>query len=205
MVAPGRLPDFIMKLVSAMASNPCTETIAPLHMIMGILNGSPRLLNEIPDEIMANLQLELTKPLRNMEDHMGILMSLATFARISSTQSEHQSPLKKHGSEPPAWLLNIQHFFGPKRGQKTLDLVVLRVILACSSSSSFTPSQAADSIRLAVSIVDNIDRDQKISWVASGSSKVAKLCDKVVRDGLDREVQLMVCFLVVHIPCLIFV
>ena len=142
---------------------------------------------------MFNLQLEFTKTLRNMEDHMGILLSLATFARIISAQNNSGIALNQGKIEPPVWLSNIQHFFGSKRGQKTLDLVALRVILACSSSSStLTPYQAAESIRLAVTIIDNIDVGQKNAWVASGSSKITKLCDKVLRDGLDREIQLMV-------------
>lgn len=177
-----------------MAGNPCAETVAPLHSLMSSLDGSSSLLDDIPEDVMTKLQLEFTKTLRNMEDHMGILMSLATFARIASAQSHSQNlQQQQHGSEPPSWLLNIQHFFGPKRGQKTLDLVVLRVILACSSNSSFlTPSQAAESIRLAVSIIDAIEPSQKDAWVSNGSSKLAKLCDKVVRDGLEREIQLMV-------------
>lgn len=159
---------------------------------MNMLSGSAGLLKEIPEEIMSHLQHELTKTLRNMEDHMGILMSLATFARIASIQPDYLK-FSKRETEPPAWLLNIQHFFGSKRGQKTLDLVVLRVILACSSNSgSLTTSQAAKSIGLAISIVDAIDLSQRNAWVASGSSKIAKLCDKVVRDGLDRDTQLMV-------------
>ncbi|KAJ5572548.1 hypothetical protein N7450_009532 [Penicillium hetheringtonii] len=192
-VLPGRLASFITKLVTNMAANPSAETVTPLHSLMNLWNdGSSAFLNDISEEVMFNLQLEFTKTLRNMEDHMGILLSLATFARIVSAQQNSGIVRNQCGSETPVWLSNIQHFFGPKRGQKTLDLVALRVILACSSSSgSLSPSQAAESIRLAVSIIDTIDVSQKDAWVASGSSKIAKLCDKVLRDGFDREIQLM--------------
>ncbi|KAJ5111119.1 hypothetical protein N7532_001654 [Penicillium argentinense] len=189
-VLPGRVAGFLAKLVASMAGSPCAETVAPLHTLVSTLQASPRLFHEIPDDIMSNLQVEFTKTLRNMDDHMGILLSLATFARIASTQS--RSPRYQQGSEPPTWLLNIQHFFGPKRGVKTLDLVVLRVILACSSSStSLTPAQAEESIRLSISIIDTIGPEQKNAWISAGSSKIAKLCDKIARDGLDRGIQLM--------------
>lgn len=189
MVAPARLAGFITKLVHVMAGNPCAETLAPLHSLMNTLQTSPRILNEVPSEVMSNLQFEFTKTLRNLDDHMGNLLCLATFARIASTQKGHRH--NQHGPEPPSWLLNIQHFFGPKRGLKTLDLVVLRVILACSSNCNLPPMQAAESIRLAICVLDAVEREQKDAWVSNNLSKIAKLCEKVAKDGLDRETQVM--------------
>ena len=150
---------------------------------------SPRILNEVPSEVMSNLQFEFTKTLRNLDDHMGNLLCLATFARIASNQKSHRH--NQHGLEPPSWLVNIQHFFGAKRGLKTLDLVVLRVILACSSNCNLPPIQAAESIRLAICVLDAVELEQKDAWVSNNSSKIAKLCEKVAKDGLDRETQVM--------------
>jgi hypothetical protein len=174
-----------------MAANPGAETIAPLYALMTGLQGSLNFINEVPPEIMSNLQLEFTKTLRNLDDHMGNLLGLATFARISTT---HRNQLDKHhGAGTASWLLNIQHFFGPKRGMKTLDLVVLRVILACSSNcNNLTPAQAAESIRLAICIADAVEPDQKNCWISGNSSKIAKLCEKVARENLNREIQVMV-------------
>lgn len=173
-----------------MAARPCAETVAPLHTLMSSLGSSSRILDEVPTEVMSNLQLEFTKTLRNLDDHMGNLLCLAAFAQVTSTRDA--STANQHGPEPPSWLLNIQHFFGPKRGLKTLDLVVLRVILACSANcNNLTPSQAAESIRLAICIADAVGPAQKESWIAANSSKIAKLCEKVSRDGLDREIQVM--------------
>lgn len=174
-----------------MAENPCVETVAPIHALISGLKSSPRILNEISSEVMSNLQLEFTKTLRNLDDHMGNLLCLATFAQIATalgTTSQNQ-----HGSET-LWLLNIKHFFGQKRGLKTLDLVVLRVILACSSSCNLAPPEAAESIRLAICITDTIEPEQKQAWMASNSPKIAKLCEKAVRDGLYGQTQTMVSY-----------
>ncbi|CAI7625521.1 unnamed protein product [Penicillium discolor] len=187
-VPPARIAPFITKLVGMMAENPCVETVTPIHGLISGLKGSPRILNDIPFEIMSNLQLEFTKTLRNLDDHMGNLLCLATFAQIAtalSTTSQNQ-----HGSDSP-WLLNIKHFFGQKRGLKTLDLVVLRVILACSSSCNLAPPDAAESIRLAICIADAIEPEQKQVWMAGNSLKIAKLCEKAVRDGLYGQTQAM--------------
>ncbi|KAJ6111937.1 hypothetical protein N7523_007998 [Penicillium sp. IBT 18751x] len=198
-VAPARLASFITKLIHVMARKPCAKTLAPLHSLMNTLQTSPRILDEIPSEVMSNLQTELTKTLRNIDDHMGNLLCLATFARIASNQKSHRHI--QHGLEPPSWLLNIQHFFGAKRGLKTLDLVVLRVILACSSNCNLPPSQAAESIRLAICVSDAVELEQKDAWVLNNSSKIAKLCEKVAKDGLDRESQVMgVTFLLSLLP-----
>ncbi|KAI2786433.1 hypothetical protein POX_g08818 [Penicillium oxalicum] len=186
-VPPARLAGFISKLVSIIAANPQAQTIAPLHTLMIGIRGSPSLLDEIPTEVMSNMQTELTKTLRNLDDHMGNLLGLATFAEISSSQRK-----SANGRGIQSWLMNAHDFFGPRRGMKTLDLVVLRVILACSSNcNSLTPSQAAESIRLAVCIADAVDPDVKSSWISQNASKIAKLCEKVSRDNSKREIQIM--------------
>lgn len=199
-ILPARLAGFITKLVSIMASRPCAETVAPLHTLVSSLGSSSGILDEVPTEVMSNLQLEFTKTLRNLDDHMGNLLCLAAFARLASPRNANTR--NQHGPEPPSWLLNIQHFFGSKRGLKTLDLVVLRVILACSANCNrLTPFLAAESIRLAICIADAVDPAQRDAWIAGNSSKVAKLCEKVSRDGLDREIQVVgVAFLLSLLP-----
>jgi hypothetical protein len=122
---------------------------------------------------------------------MGNLLCLATFAKIASArETDHPS---QHGQQPPLWLLNIKHFFGPKRGLKTLDLVVLRVIFASSATcNNLTPAKAVESVRLAICIADVVEPEQKSVWISANRPKIAKLCDKVVRSGIDREIQIMV-------------
>ncbi|RJE21573.1 hypothetical protein PHISCL_06093 [Aspergillus sclerotialis] len=194
-ISPARLSPFILSLINRMGESPSGETISPLYKLMTGLQSSPGVLNEIPCETMATFQTELTRTLRNLEDHMGNLLCLATFARIANADIQH-------GPQPPSWLENIQHFFDPKRGLKTLDLVVLRVILACSARcSGLSVRNAAESVRLAIEVCDRVDTDRKQAWIAANSSKIAKLCEKVTREGIDHEVQLMgITFLVSLLP-----
>ncbi|KAJ5639522.1 uncharacterized protein N7484_007384 [Penicillium longicatenatum] len=200
LVPPARLANLITCFVTAMARTPNADTIAPLHTLMNGLQGCSLLQHDVPTEVMSNMQVEFTKTLRNLDDHMGNLLCLATFARIASIRTVGFT--NKHGPEVPSWLLNIRQFFGPKRGLKTLDLVVLRVILACSSNcNNLTPPQAAESIQLAICIADAIEPEQKQAWISGNSSKIAKLCEKVARDGLDREIQMIgVAFLLSLLP-----
>lgn len=140
---------------------------------------------------MSSIQVELTKTLRNLADHMGNLLSLATLANLASLQGKLSN--QESRSSTPLWLQSVSHFFGPKRGLKTMDLVVLRVILACSDScSELTPVQAAESICLAIQICDRVEPEQKEAWNAANPSKIAKLREKVMRSGIDRGVQILV-------------
>ncbi|CAG8291933.1 unnamed protein product [Penicillium olsonii] len=196
-VPPARIATLISRLVSVMVADPCMDSVTPIHALITGLKGSPQVLNDVPSEIMSGLQLEFTKTLRNLDDHMGNLLCLSTFAQITTARLTEQH---QHGSERQ-WLLNIKQFFGPKRGIKTLDLVVLRAILACSSSCNLGPQDAAASIRLAIDISDAIEPAQKQAWIASNSAKVTKLCEKAAKDGLDPGIQKMaVCFLHALLP-----
>ncbi|GLA58048.1 hypothetical protein AtubIFM54640_005852 [Aspergillus tubingensis] len=187
---PARLTQFMEKMIRTMGEDPRAENILPLNQISNGIKRSPRLLEEIPSEVMASLQVELTKTLRNLSDHMGNLLCLATFARMAS--------LEDPGTEKgcvrfvPSWLQSVNHFFGPKRGLKTLDLVVLRVILACSDScSDLTVDKSAESIRLAIEICDRVEPEQRESWVKANGSKIAKLREKITRSGIDSGVQML--------------
>lgn len=188
---PARLAGLVTKLVHKVAKSPSVESIRPLYKLMTGIQGSPRILYDIPSEAMSTLQGELLKTLRKMDDHMGNLLCLAIFAGIASSQKLDLD--YEHGPQPPTWLQNARHFFGPKRGLKTLDLVVLRVILACSAScNNLSPHEAAESVQLAIDVCDTVEPEQKQVWISGNSSKIAKLYEKVTREGINHEVQLMV-------------
>ncbi|GAD92284.1 hypothetical protein NFIA_070450 [Paecilomyces variotii No. 5] len=193
-VLPARVSTFVERLVQKMVDIPSADTIYPLHQVTSSMHGSSSLLEAFSDETMANFQTECTKILRNLDDHMGNLLCLATFARIAAARI----PKNYTGNDNlPGWLQNIRQFFGPKRASKTLDLVVLRVILACSSSFNMSPKEAIQSVRLAMEICDTIDSDQRRAWLEKNTSRVAKLCEKLRREGIDRKLQVMgIAFLV---------
>ncbi|PYH44921.1 uncharacterized protein BP01DRAFT_341674 [Aspergillus saccharolyticus JOP 1030-1] len=187
---PARLASFLTSVTGQLSENPCSQNILPLHRISYGLRTSPRALLEVPTEIMSSIQIELTKTLRNLADHMGNLLSLATLANLALLQGKLSN--EEIRASTPMWLQSVNHFFGPKRGLKTMDLVVLRVILACSDScSDLTPSQAAESICLAIQICDRVEPEQKEAWNSVNQSKIAKLREKVTRTGIDRGVQIL--------------
>ncbi|KAL5332830.1 hypothetical protein BJX70DRAFT_96987 [Aspergillus crustosus] len=198
-IPPASLAVFVMQMIEKLRMNPCADTVRPLYLVSSCLQSSG-VLFELPLDLMSCFQSELTKTLRNLDDHMGNLMCLATFARIAFTERGYSKADK--GLSMPSWLQNTKHFFGQKRGLKTLDLVVLRVILACSSScGNLTDEQAGESIRLAIEICDSVGNGQRENWIESNSVKLTKLVEKISRDGIDHGVQILgVSFLVSLIP-----
>lgn len=189
-IPPASLAPFVMQMIERMRVNPCADTVRPLYLVSSCLQASG-VLFELPLDVMTCFQTELTKTLRNLEDHMGNLLCLASFARLGFCKSWNAET--ENGADAPTWLQNIRHFFGPKRGLKTLDLVVLRVILACSSNyGNLTVQQSAESIRLAISICDGVDKAQRECWIKGNSIKLAKLLEKVTRNGIDHSVQILV-------------
>ncbi|KAL2808385.1 hypothetical protein BJX63DRAFT_35689 [Aspergillus granulosus] len=179
-VPPASLAPFVMKMVKRMKESPSEDNVRSLYLISSCLMG---IMHELPHEVMPCLQRELTKTLRDLKDHMGNLLCLATFARLASSSTS---------VDTPSWLQSIKDFFGPKRGLKTLDLVVLRVILACSSScDGLTAEQSAESIRLAITICNGVDMAQRLCWIEGNSLKIAKLVEKATRTGIDQRVQML--------------
>ncbi|KAL4805532.1 hypothetical protein BDV18DRAFT_141187 [Aspergillus unguis] len=188
-IPPASLAPFVMQMIEGMKVKPCVETVRPLYLISSCLQATG-VLYELPEEVMSSFQIELTKTLRNLNDHMGNLLCLATFARLVSFQCGND-PTDK-GLETPTWLQSIKHFFGEKRGLKTLDLVVLRVILACSSNyGNLTAEESAESIRLAISICESVDKPQRKCWIEGNSVKLAKLHEKINREGIDYRVKML--------------
>lgn len=186
---PARVSTFIERLVGKMVDNPSAETIYPLYHVISGMHGSSSLLAAFSEETMANFQTECSKILRNLNDHMGNLLCLAMFARIAAARVPKNCTINDNF---PAWLQNIRQFFGPKRASKTLDLVVLRVILACSSNFNLSSKEAIESVRLAMEICDAVDADQRQVWIENNTARVAKLCEKLRREGIDRKLQVMV-------------
>ena len=215
-----------------MVQNPCTDTALSLYRLMSGIHAT--ILEVLPEETLTSFQTECKRALRNLDDHMGNLLCLATFAKIaapfteraaiasSSRREEVASPLDatpegKHasnqeqnstiaasekgekreenkGEEHSPWLCSILQFFGPKHGMKTLDLVVVRVILACSSSSTLSIPESMHGIQLAKQICDAVEPAQRDTWVRNNGAKLVKLCEKVLRTGIDSKVQTMVWF-----------
>lgn len=165
----------------------------------------------MPPDLLIELQEHLLNILRALEaaDHSANLLCLAILAKLASADltnleslgqplgSDVSPPDTSSSSEPNrASVVNCssaKHFFTAKRASKTLDLVVLKVILACSRSCSLSSSEIIESLQLSEEIVDAVDKDEKRTWMLKNSFKSRKLLDKVLRPDIDIGVRCVVC------------
>lgn len=146
------------------------------------------LLQLMPESLMSTFQRESTMILKSLNDPLATLLSLATFARIRRLWK----PKNDSGTQPQ-WLEKICLVFGPKSSNKTLDLVIIGAIMACSSSSTnLAPSERVLLVRLAIEICHEIDEELRKTWLKAHSQKLVKLCEKVKRTDIDPELRVLV-------------
>lgn len=167
------------------------------------------LLNIFPADLVIRLQENLLRILRALEatDHSTNLLCLAIFAKLASIEPAHLqtsaqplwfdkilspnvlSPDASPSNEPGSKLLgscgSAKQFFTSKRASKTLDLVVLKAVLACSCSCTLSSSEIIESLKISAEIVDAVDKDEKRTWMLNNSTKIRKLLGKILRPDID--------------------
>ena len=158
----------------------------------------------MPADLVIGLQENLLRILRALEatDHSANLLCLAIFAKFASTEPTNLQTLDRPRSsdnilspdvspsnESIPGLLgscgSAKQFFTSKRACKTLDLVVLKVILACSCSCSLPSSEITESLKISEEIVDAVGKDEKRIWILKNSTKVRKLHEKILRPDIN--------------------
>lgn len=188
---PASASHFLTRLLDKTLEMPCADTIKPIYRVLSGV-GAP-LLDTLPPGLVARLQEQFKKMLQtvDLEDHVSNLYCLAVLAVMSSSQrpstliSEHDSspPLARELSsavkQPDSYRVARQ-YFTLKRATKTLDLVVLKVIFACSKSCALSPPAVLESLELSNTIIEAVDVSDRQQWMTHDRSKFRKLVEKIV-------------------------
>ena len=191
---PANVPGFVLQLLESAVALPSCKTLRPLYKV--VRGAGSGMLEILPPRMLLQLQSQLIKLLRNLDDHMASLLCLvicstlcsnSSSVRCLASDSEHalSSQDDQTRSEPstPQETLDVYHpvrqFFNAKKGFKTIEFVVLRAILSCSSRSDMHFAQAVESLELAKDILKSIDTLQKSQWIEKNSVKVRKLHEKI--------------------------
>lgn len=148
-------------------------------------------------EMLQKVKIEL-------EGNCANLFCLAMLALISGGQisnprenqeeSSSSPPMAARSTvEPAAGRFEAQHFFVSKRAPKILDLVVLKMIYACSKSCKLSSQEIVESLQLSNVILEAIDQADRAIWMEKNQAKFSKLIEKVVSPIQSPEVLSMVC------------
>ena len=185
---------------------PLAENIRPLYSILSGIGFN--FLDILPMDIVNRFQSQLIKILKSLEveDHsanlicLAILANIASQANIISTASVGSymphATLSRRQDVPPSEdpYQPARQFFTAKRASKTLDLVVLKVILSCSRNCSLRLDEVMESLSLSQEIIDAVPCSERSSWMERNGGKVRKLSEKILRHDIDREVECAVGF-----------
>ncbi|KAL8854915.1 MAG: hypothetical protein Q9221_000422 [Calogaya cf. arnoldii] len=144
-------------------------------------------------EMLQKVKIEL-------EGNCANLFCLAILAVISSRDSLDPRQEREKSShlasataarstvETVAGRSEARQFFVSKRAPKTLDLVVLKMIYACSKSCKLSIPQIVESLQLSNVILKAIDEEDRATWMEKNQSKVGKLIEKVTSHAHSPEV-----------------
>lgn len=143
--------------------------------------------------------IEVLTKLINLDsdNHLASLLCLAVLAKFSSRpgateeslSNVQSSPNDKIGPESADRFFPARKFFSSRRAPKTLDLVVIKAITACSQSCQLSTHEIVESLKLSREILVAFDEKEKSSWLAGNVRKTKKLYEKILRVGIEEKVQ----------------
>lgn len=172
-----------------------------------ILSGlTPKFLDVVPFDSVSRLQDQLIGILRGLavEAHSSNLLCLAILAKLAfahlpmgkllpTSNSSSLLQIIPSSDEPPFATPDryqpARQFFNTSRASKTLDVVVLKVILTCSRSCDLCSTEIVESLKLSEEIVDAICIEEKKLWISKNGAKSKKLYEKILRSDIERGVQ----------------
>ena len=193
---PLNAPAFNMKCLGRAVRTLSSETIRPVYLLLSGLDSV--YLDSMPLNIVSSLQSQMILVLSKLDsdDHLASLLCLAVLAKFSSMpgdmenfgpnlQSLVQDETGLHSADR---FLPARKFFS-SRVPKTLDLIVIKAITACSQSCRLKVHEVVESLKLSIEIVDTLDEKEKTHWQAGNVRKINKLYEKVLRSGIEAKVQ----------------
>lgn len=209
---PAVLPQFVARILTTALEAPSVDNIKMISTLMS--STTIGLLDITHADLLTRLQDQMILMLRGSEaeDPSANLRCLFILAKIASLESVHPEimhlPLQTadNRSSPKATSAindatskfvgkygHAKQFFVAKRAFKTLDLVVLKAILACSRGCGLSSNDTIDSLNLSAEIIDFIGPVERGAWRSKNAIKEKKLCEKIMRPEIDTRVRCAVC------------
>lgn len=183
---PASLSRFIASLTKKAVCTGSAESLDLIYILLKAGSGSSSARLAISP--LADLQQQLLEYLRRSDD--TILQYLGFLALIQEELRRNaELAIKPAPGEDPEDAVNKsfpKHDYFTKKAHKTLDFVVLKVIVAFSEDD-----KAAD-VKVAIDVMNAIRATMRSSWLEKKPATVRKVCEKVRRPGLDPQTKLWV-------------
>ena len=203
---PASAPAFVASLFKRAVNAPSIDNIRPIHKVLtGI---GPSLLDAVHTTIITDLQDELKSIVhREVQDPSLSLTSLAILALLTprdhltnSRVKAFQSHTSQIDSVDKLSSNNERHsaqryFSTLKWAAKTMDLVVITAIRACSRNYDLCDLEIMDNMRLSNEIILAIDHDLRKGWVEKNLVKCKKLRERLASQDINVDIRVAVCCL----------
>lgn len=192
---PSKAIIFLTTCLEKAVQSLSSETIRPVYLLLSGVESS--CLDILPFDILSSLQSQMIRVLTYIDsnDHLASLLCLAILAKFSSQPGVMEksqpngicSTNEEERSESADRFQPARKFFS-SRVPKTLDLVVIKAIRACSQSCQMSTHEVIESLKLSREIVDAFENKERARWLAGNVMKTNKLHEKVFRSGLEAKV-----------------
>lgn len=206
--APSKLAEsshvlaFLNILMSRAVKSLSPDTIRPVYQVLSGV--SSMFLDDLPLSVVTHFQDQATE-LLNAKDSQSLHLCMAVLAIFASrprVSREGESEIQQDKLQPHGDLAHsaqtdryapARKIFVNKRARKSLDLAVMRAIVACFFDNK--PAIHAnlqtniEALELAGKIIEVIEVDEKRSWMAKNVARVNKLLEKIVQAGIDPSLQ----------------
>lgn len=197
---PANMPVFLERLLERAVQSPTCGNIRYVHRVLSGLGSN--YLDDLPPNTLTRFQNILSELLAksNINDPFASLLCLAVLAKFAARPCDALAKGLSASKGLPTMEGTIltepfnifsparKFFFGVKT-QKTLNLVVLKVIKAFSRNSSLKLSEALQTSSLSQEIIDAVCTDDKQCWMIKNQAKMRNLYEKILRPEIDVSLQ----------------
>ena len=182
-----------MKCLERAVQSLSSETIRPVYLLLSGVEATD--VTILPFDVLHDLQNHMIRVLTNLDsdDHLASLLCLAVLAKLSSWPGASKDLKPEAQSDDEVGLVAVDPFlparkFFSSRVPKTLDLVVIIAITACSQSCQLKTNEILESLRLSREIVNAFDKKERNQWLSGNFWKIKKLREKILKSGIDAQV-----------------
>ena len=205
---PAEAQNLFIRLFDHAAEDPSLENIRRIYrMLQGT---SSNLLSLLSTTSLLHLEEHLFLILRNIKGEnqslslycLAIMRAMCSASMdsfsFSSSQYDTQELLASTQLAPSsAWTPEaIRQFFTDSKAQKTMQLVVLRAMWACTTSTGEPFDERMESLRLANEVVNAVPPHLREVWRKANSLILGKLQDKALVPELEDDLRFQaLCFL----------
>ena len=186
-------------------------SVTTLKAVYKLLRGSSaHLLSLLSGKVLIKLEDHIFEILRNVKgDTSSLSLYCLAVLRVmlSAVNDQYHMPIGSydtqellasvHLSSTPRWKADaVRQFFNGEKAHKTLQLVVLRAMWACTSSTGEHLDDRLHSLQLVNEIIEAVTCEVKSTWRKGNALLVRKLEEKVTASGLDPTLRFRgLCFL----------